>query len=103
MLEDGAVGVVEMEGAEVRIRGAVLATVGAVTVRSIVGAGVVVVAGVVSGTGLEREIRKCAALTAGADPDEEVGAGWENSVKEGAGVGVGSEAGGGISGSEKKK
>lgn len=78
MLEDGAVGaagVVEMEGAEVRIRGAVLATVGAVTVRSIVGAGVVVVAGVVSGTGLEREIRKFAALTAGADPDEEVGAG----------------------------
>lgn len=75
MLEVGAVGVLEMEGAEVRVRGAVLATLDAVMVRSIVGAGVVVVAGVVSGTGVEREIREGAALTAGTVPDEEVGAG----------------------------
>lgn len=102
MLEDGAVGaavVVVIEGAEVRVRGAVLAALGAVMVRSIVGAGVVVVAGVVSGTGMEREIRLGAELTAGAVPDEEVGAGDENRVKEGARAGVGSEAGGGISGS----
>lgn len=105
MLEDGAVGaavVVVIEGAEVRVRGAVLAALGAVMVRSIVGAGVVVVAGVVSGTGMEREIRLGAELTAGAVPDEEVGAGDENRVKEGARAGVGSEAGGGISGSGKK-
>ncbi len=78
MIEDGAVGaagVVEMEGAEVRTRDAGLATLGAVMVRSIVGAGVVVVAGVVSVTGVEREIREGAALMAGADPNEEVGAG----------------------------
>lgn len=75
MLEVGAVGVLEMEGAEVRVRGAVLATLDAVMVRSIVGAGVVVMAGVVSGTGVERVIREGAALTAGTVPDEEVGAG----------------------------
>ncbi len=106
MIEDGAVGaagVVELEGAEVRTRDAGLATLGAVMVRSIVGAGVVEVAGVVSVTGVEREIREGVALMAGADPNEEVGAGWENRAKEGAGDGVGSEAGGGISGSGRNK
>lgn len=104
MLEAGAAGVVVvMEGAKVRVRGAVLAVLGAVMVRSIVGAGVVVLAGVVSGTDVERETREGAALTAGAVPNEEVGTGWENRVKEGAGAGVGSDAGGGISGSGKNK
>lgn len=103
MLEAGAAGVVVvMEGAKVKVRGAVLAVLGAVMVRSIVGAGVVVVAGVVSGTDVERETRAGAALT-GAVPNEEVGTGWENRVKEGAGAGVGSDAGGGISGSRKNK
>lgn len=103
MLEAGAVGVVVMEGAEVKVRGAVLAMLGTVMVRSIVGAGVVVVAGVVTGKGVERETRAGAALTAGAVPNEEVGLGWENRVKEGTGAGVGSDAGGRISGSGKNK
>lgn len=102
MLEAGAATVVVMEGAEVRVGAAVLAMLGAVMVRSIVGAGVVVVAGVVSGKGVERETRVGTVLTAGAVPNEEVGTGWENKVKEGAGAAVGSDAGGGISGSGKK-
>lgn len=103
MLEAGAVGVVVMEGAEVKVRGAVLAMLGTVMVRSIVGAGVVVMADVVTGKGVERETKAGAELTAGAVPNEEVEIGWENRVKEGTGAGVGSDAGGRISGSGKNK
>lgn len=83
MLEAGAVGTVGAAvsdavvkaGDEMRVRGAVLAVLDAVMVRSIVGAGVVVIAGVVSGLGVEKESREGAELTAGAVPDVEVGAG----------------------------
>lgn len=49
----GATGVVVIEGAEVRVRCAELAALGAVMVRSIVGAGIEVMAGVLSDTGME--------------------------------------------------
>lgn len=83
MLEAGAVetvvaavrDAVVMAGDEMRVRGAELAVLDAVMVRSIVGAGVVVIAGVVSGLGVERESREGTTLVAGAVPDVEIGAG----------------------------
>lgn len=98
ILEVGAAGVLVTDGPEVRVRGAVLTAPGVGRVRSIVGAGVAVVAGVVSGTGLESESKEGADFAAGALSD--VVDGLEKRVKEGAGTG--SAAGAGLSGSGKK-
>lgn len=99
ILEVGAAGVLVIDGIEVRVRGAVLTAPGVVTVRSMVGAGAALVAGVVSGIGLESESREGIDFTAGALSDDEVEDGLEKSVKEGAGAG--SETGAGLSGSGK--
>lgn len=101
ILEVGAAGVLVTDGPEVKIRGAVLTALGVVMVRSMVGAGAAVVAGVVSGTSLESESREGADFAAGALSDDEVEDGLEKKVKEGAGAG--SEAGAGLSGSGSSK
>lgn len=87
ILEVGAARVLVTDGPEVRVRGAVLTAPGVVMVRSMVGAGDALVAGVVSGRGLESETKEGADVAAGALSDDEVRDGLEKRVKEGAGTG----------------
>lgn len=86
--------VLVVDGVKLKVMGTVLTALGALTVRSMVSAGVTVVVGVVSGTGVESERREGADLGTGAASDDKVED--REKVKEGSVVGAG--AGAGLSG-----
>lgn len=84
--------VLVVDGVKLKVMGTVLTALGALTVRSMVSAGVTVVVGVVSGTGVESESREGADLGTGAASDDKVED--RDKVKEGSVV----EARAGLSG-----